>query len=1050
MLRSTGEKFDWIKFHFSIFMTSNSSSLFPSTSYLWNHSLSLFLFISFFLLSFAQLSTSTTTSLLESTSHRHDILLDRASYLTPSTYNNNNNHAVVDMKDACVLTISAWNNYGFVQAFFDAVIQSNPSITCRVWVVADTPTFPDLITQTVNSQKFQIVTVKELSTISSFPIEELAFKFDLVEFSTTIKPLAFLYLFQVMHVKYALYFDNDVWITHSLLDLISILSQKLTVITPHISIPIPEDGKHQRDINILKAGVLNFGFVSFTNHPKSIEFISWWYERLRYYGYVALDKGMHFDQNWGHFIFVFFNSDEFYVIRDPRYNIAYWNLHYTGTNLYLHHEEGRPYLSNQPVIFMHLSGVSLFEEYDLNTISRHQNRYSLQNFPLLENVLTTYIKYVTSFDVEKYRKIPYGYNYFSDKSLIPSIVKQYYVLISDVVNVFEPNPLEIRIEAKNYFESLKFEDPFLVSDWLPLHSSQTTGQTSSEAHMIGQSDSPRTFAEFLLGGPYNFIVDLNGAYYFSELEHIIYRQRKDLQHVFPDPFGANYWDFKHWFSASVPAEYNIRGGLLDMWRRKVNKASRIAKLGPTREKLFGVNVIGWHNGMFGVGISAAMMFNNLLVAGADVRATYLYGASVHKHIKGRIPEVYVTRSPTKPINIFVANADNTQFLHEVYPEPLWRRHYNIGVWAWELDIFPSEWMPYLNHFDEIWVPSTFVQKSIQTSPLYSKYPTPIHVFPFGYSQEKALEASRNPISKNILQTIPNTINIPANIFLFFAVFDYYSVFERKNPLAIIKAFQDAFPINENHPVMLVIKTSKPEKLFKNERNKLLNSLNNDKRIHLIEKIISDNEMKLLFRRMDCYVSLHRSEGYGINILEAMLAGIPTIATDYGGNADFFSADPIIRQVHYPISYDLITVDSTISSTEEEYNPYKISPGAHWAQPKHIEAINAMKSVVYNKIDSKIMLQATEKLKHIFGDLEVGTKMINRLKLTNWMDKIGGIENKENINQFDSEHHHHQQHHQSKNQEDTYPWRNKPNRGTERAARLHKRVIGTIRYSPPSE
>lgn len=252
-----------------------------------------------------------------------------------NNYNNNNNNNYkkrINYNSVCIFTISAWNNYGFVQFFFDSVSKSNPEIKCHVWVVADTPNYPEIITNSENENKnnFKIVTVSDLINISPYSIDELAFKFDLVEFSTTIKPLAFLYLFQVLQVKHALYFDNDCWITHSLDDLISILQYKLTVVTPHISVPIPEDGRHQRDINILKAGVLNFGFVSFTYSEKTIQFILWWYERLRFYGYVLLEKGMHFDQNWGHFIFVFFNSDEFYVIRDVRYNIAYWNLHYTG------------------------------------------------------------------------------------------------------------------------------------------------------------------------------------------------------------------------------------------------------------------------------------------------------------------------------------------------------------------------------------------------------------------------------------------------------------------------------------------------------------------------------------------------------------------------------------------------------------------------------------------------------------------------------------------------------------------------------------------------
>lgn len=232
---------------------------------------------------------------------------------------------------SCIVTISAWNNFGFVRAFFDAAVTSNPDIKCRLWVVADRPSpVPVLISEILSSQPFEVVTLDDLRVLSPFNIDELAMKFDMVEFSTTIKPLVFLYLFQVKRIDYAMYFDNDCWLTDSLDDLLHQLQKRMVVATPHIGTPLPQDGKSQIDLNILKAGVLNFGFVAFSKSPRSIQFLTWWYERLRYYGYVDLPRGMHFDQNWGNFIFTFFENDEYYVIRDNRYNVAYWNLHYTG------------------------------------------------------------------------------------------------------------------------------------------------------------------------------------------------------------------------------------------------------------------------------------------------------------------------------------------------------------------------------------------------------------------------------------------------------------------------------------------------------------------------------------------------------------------------------------------------------------------------------------------------------------------------------------------------------------------------------------------------
>ena len=202
-------------------------------------------------------------------------------------------------------------------------------------MVGDRPKpVPRAITRAMQTVDFRMVTIDDLRPLSSFRIEELAMKFDLVEFATTLKPLAFLYIFKVLGANSVLYFDNDCWITDSLADLVHTVQSNLVVVTPHVATPIPEDGLRQKDINILQAGVFNFGFIAFSKAKRSLDFLSWWYERLRQYGYVRLERGMHFDQNWGHFIVVFFEHHEYYVIRDNRYNIAYWNLHYTGKCVY--------------------------------------------------------------------------------------------------------------------------------------------------------------------------------------------------------------------------------------------------------------------------------------------------------------------------------------------------------------------------------------------------------------------------------------------------------------------------------------------------------------------------------------------------------------------------------------------------------------------------------------------------------------------------------------------------------------------------------------------
>ena len=239
----------------------------------------------------------------------------------------------VHYENWCVFTIAAWNNFGFVQAFFESVFEQHPGLDCAVWFVADTPDPPKIIGEKLKKQPFKVITVPDLIPYSEFNIYDLAFKFDIVEFSTTIKPLAFLYMFEVFKAKQAIYFDNDIWVTDSLEDIVYLLQDRSVVLTPHTLSPLPEnvgEGNRPKDLNIMIAGGMNFGFVSFSNTKRSLIFLNWWYRRLKDYGYCIISKGMHWDQNWGMFVMSFFNTDEYFVIRDYRYNIAYWNLHDTG------------------------------------------------------------------------------------------------------------------------------------------------------------------------------------------------------------------------------------------------------------------------------------------------------------------------------------------------------------------------------------------------------------------------------------------------------------------------------------------------------------------------------------------------------------------------------------------------------------------------------------------------------------------------------------------------------------------------------------------------
>jgi len=140
----------------------------------------------------------------------------------------------------------------------------------------------------------------------------------------------------------------------------------------------------------------------------------------------------------------------------------------------------------------------------------------------------------------------------------------------------------------------------------------------------------------------------------------------------------------------------------------------------------------------------------------------------------------------------------------------------------------------------------------------------------------------------------------------------------------------------------------------------------DKRIILFNKVLLEEEMALLWQHIDCYISLHRSEGYGMIILDSLANGIPVIATNYGGNTDFFQfASDFVGTCLFPVPYELIRIDN-------DFGPYK--KGGQWANPDHNFTVSAMKAVGNNKCKGSLREAMSHQMDKQFGYESVGKIM----------------------------------------------------------------------------
>lgn len=242
------------------------------------------------------------------------------------------------------------------------------------------------------------------------------------------------------------------------------------------------------------------------------------------------------------------------------------------------------------------------------------------------------------------------------------------------------------------------------------------------------------------------------------------------------------------------------------------------------------------------------------------------------------------------------------------------RTYRIGYWYWELDTVPASWSKRARQLDEIWTATRFVAEALRR-----EFDIPVHeVMP-------GLELPTFP-------PLPRSyFGLEEGKFLFLFTFHMTSIMERKNPLGLIRAFQLAF--RNDRGVGLVLKTS-----FGSHHPELLADLHRAARgsdITIIDAVYTQAEVLGLMQSCDAYASLHRSEGYGLTMAEAMLLGKPVVATNYSGNLDFMSDETSLL-----VNYDLVVLDRA-------HGPY--DAGTRWAEPSVEHAAELMRRIADDRV-----------------------------------------------------------------------------------------------------
>ncbi|GAA0701437.1 glycosyltransferase family 4 protein [Dyella marensis] len=266
------------------------------------------------------------------------------------------------------------------------------------------------------------------------------------------------------------------------------------------------------------------------------------------------------------------------------------------------------------------------------------------------------------------------------------------------------------------------------------------------------------------------------------------------------------------------------------------------------------------------------------------------------------------------VNVFHLNANEVEQSLATLDMRAFESAYNIIYPNWELSNFPDEWIAELERFDEVWAPSKFIADSLE-----GRLSKPLRHLPVSCEVDLSSFLDRR------------YFGIPESAYAFVFFFDFRSYATRKNPEAVVRAFQQLVASRPHADCCLVIKLNgsevNPAGLAKlKEEIKPLRD-----RVVLIDRTVTDNEVKNLIRCCDSFVSLHRSEGFGRGLAEAMYLGKPLIATGYSGNMDFMDATSAML-----VDYTLIPVK------DGEYPKHE---GQVWADANVEQAADYMRQLV---------------------------------------------------------------------------------------------------------
>jgi hypothetical protein len=726
-----------------------------------------------------------------------------------------------------------------------------------------------------------------------------------------------------------LHLPGGVWVLGALEPIETALSSHGVLLVPRATAELPDDGLEPSRSQLDRAGRIEEAIVGVTPAADALVFLDWWGEHVeRTLGSLDARRAGERpeDRPWlARFLELAPARFATAVLDDPGSNLNMWNLH--RHTLLPGPERSLLVDGRWPLRFLNLPG---FDPHRPHRLSATASRARVSHSPVLHELCERYAEELrrggfsdADHRAEVGRRLPDGLVY--DESLR--------ALFGSALALGEP-----------------------VED------------------LFGEAGA-RAFIAWLEGpAPRGAVHGIN-RYVF----HRVARERPDVVRAYPDLDGPDGEEYLTWCWAFGRDELAIpdrfmppRPGHEPTTPRAAAKAATLPSPDPPATlRVFAeppvapaplpaappdvtpgdgpaVRLTGYLGHTLGLGAAARGYVRALGAAGVPVRTVSvpLHHLALPVELAneyGRHGFEDLVHDGHHGFEIVAVNADELPDFVERLGEDYFQGP-RIGIWGWETNSIPARWQRAFALVEEIWVYSRFMAANI------------------GAATSVPVIALPPPVRRPDEAAAPLRLGVPDG-FLFLFVFDYLSTIQRKNPVGLIEAFTRAFAPGEG-PRLLIKTINAPLRPLAEEE--VLWAAHGREDIHVVDRSLSGEELNGLMAACDCYASLHRAEGFGLTMAEAMAIGKPVIATGYSGNVDFMNADN---------SYLL---DYTIGRVGPECEIYP--PEGEWADPSVEHAAELMRRVFEQPREARALGErAAQDIARRLSPAATGAAMRRRLE-----------------------------------------------------------------------